>query len=212
MASPTRWTRVWVSSGSWWWTGRLGVLRFTGSQRVGHDWVTELNLKQSYSFQHIIPFCTGLLVWSYSCRSLFNPSAFSCWTQNVTPNSLTETARLWIAPPSSPLHPATLFPLLGANHSSTFWSVQFSALAPVHIFPLLGELFPCVSLKAALLTLLSQRNVASWWNDLKAFRVYKLVPIWEWGVGFHWYCQIMENFVLSWIDISCFVFIPPDDG
>ena len=43
MASPTRWTWVWVSSGSWWWTGRPGVLRFTGSQRVGHDWATELN-------------------------------------------------------------------------------------------------------------------------------------------------------------------------
>ena len=25
-----------------WWTGRPGVLRFMGSQRVGHDWVTEL--------------------------------------------------------------------------------------------------------------------------------------------------------------------------
>ena len=35
--------RVWVNSGSWWWTGRLGVLRFMGSQRVRHDWVTELN-------------------------------------------------------------------------------------------------------------------------------------------------------------------------
>jgi len=43
MASPTRCTWVWVNSGSWWWTGRLGVLRFMGSQRVGHDWATELN-------------------------------------------------------------------------------------------------------------------------------------------------------------------------
>ena len=34
---------VWVNSGSWLWTGRPGVLRFMGSQRVGHDWVTELN-------------------------------------------------------------------------------------------------------------------------------------------------------------------------
>ena len=32
-----------VNSGSWWWTGRPGVLWFMGSQRVGHDWVTELN-------------------------------------------------------------------------------------------------------------------------------------------------------------------------
>ena len=34
---------VWVNSGSWWWTGRPGVLRFMGSQRVEHDWATELN-------------------------------------------------------------------------------------------------------------------------------------------------------------------------
>ena len=43
MASRTRWTWVWVSSGRWWWTGRPGVLWFMGLQRVGHDWVTELN-------------------------------------------------------------------------------------------------------------------------------------------------------------------------
>ena len=43
MASLTRWTWVWVDSGSWWWTGRPGMLRFMGSQRVGHDWATELN-------------------------------------------------------------------------------------------------------------------------------------------------------------------------
>ena len=42
MASLTGGT-VWVNSGSWWWTGRPGVLQFTGSQRVGHDWATELN-------------------------------------------------------------------------------------------------------------------------------------------------------------------------
>ena len=43
MASLSRWTWVWVNSGRWWWTGRPGVLWFMGSQRVGHDWVTELN-------------------------------------------------------------------------------------------------------------------------------------------------------------------------
>ena len=43
MASLTQWTWVWVNSGSWWWTGRPGVLQFMGSQRVGHDWETELN-------------------------------------------------------------------------------------------------------------------------------------------------------------------------
>ena len=43
MASPTRWTWVWVNSRSWWWRGRPGVLRFMGLQRVRHDWATELN-------------------------------------------------------------------------------------------------------------------------------------------------------------------------
>ena len=43
MASLTWWTWVWVNSGSWWWTGRPGVLQFMGLQRVGHDWATELN-------------------------------------------------------------------------------------------------------------------------------------------------------------------------
>ena len=43
MASLTQWTWVWVTYGSWWWTGRPGVLRFMGSQRVGHNWATELN-------------------------------------------------------------------------------------------------------------------------------------------------------------------------
>ena len=43
MASPTQWIWVWVNSGSWWWTGRPGVLQSMGSQRVGHNWVTALN-------------------------------------------------------------------------------------------------------------------------------------------------------------------------
>ena len=48
MASLTRWTWVWVNSGSWWWTGRPGVLRFMGSQRVGHNWATELNWTEEH--------------------------------------------------------------------------------------------------------------------------------------------------------------------
>ena len=43
MASLTQWARLWVNSRSWWWTGRPGMLQFMGSQRVGHDWATELN-------------------------------------------------------------------------------------------------------------------------------------------------------------------------
>ena len=43
MASPPQWTWVWVNSGSWWRTGKPGVLQFMRSQRVWHDWVTGLN-------------------------------------------------------------------------------------------------------------------------------------------------------------------------
>ena len=50
MASLTRWTWVWVNSGSWWWTGRPGVLRFMGLQRVGHDWATDLIWSERKSY------------------------------------------------------------------------------------------------------------------------------------------------------------------
>ena len=49
MASPTGWTWVWSSSRSWWWTGRPGVLQSMGSQRIRHDWATELNWTERQS-------------------------------------------------------------------------------------------------------------------------------------------------------------------
>ena len=49
VASLSLWTWVWVSSGSWWWTGRPGVLQFMESQRVRHDWATELNWTEHVS-------------------------------------------------------------------------------------------------------------------------------------------------------------------
>ena len=51
MASLTRWTWIWVNSRSWWWTGRPGVLRFMGLQRVGHDWATGLNWTELIALQ-----------------------------------------------------------------------------------------------------------------------------------------------------------------
>ena len=53
MASPTGCTWVWVNSGSWWWSGRPGMLWFMGSQRVGHDWETELNWSFFKFFSHL---------------------------------------------------------------------------------------------------------------------------------------------------------------
>ena len=43
IASLTRWTWVWASSVSWWWTGKPGMLKSMGSQIVGHNWVTKMN-------------------------------------------------------------------------------------------------------------------------------------------------------------------------
>ena len=62
MASLTQWTWVWANSGSWWWTGRSSVLQSMGSQRVGHDWATELNweinqLRKKYLLTEPIKLC-----------------------------------------------------------------------------------------------------------------------------------------------------------
>ena len=50
LGSLTQWAWVWVSSGSWWWTGRPGLLQSIGSWRVGHAWATELNWYFIYIF------------------------------------------------------------------------------------------------------------------------------------------------------------------
>ena len=50
MASSTWWAWIWLDSECWWWTGWPGMLRFTGSQKVRHDWTTELN------WNELIPF------------------------------------------------------------------------------------------------------------------------------------------------------------
>ena len=69
MASLTQWTWVWVSSGSWWWTGRPDMLQSMGLQRVRHDWVTELNWTEHVS--HDI-YLGGLFQWLSSKESACN--------------------------------------------------------------------------------------------------------------------------------------------
>ena len=67
MASPTQRTWVWVNSGSWWLTGRPGMLQSRGSQRVRHDWVTELNWTLNAGL------CTLAVVTSSSWLPFKNP-------------------------------------------------------------------------------------------------------------------------------------------
>ena len=87
MASLTRWTWVSVNSGSWWWTGRPGVLRFMGLQRVGHDWATELNwtelmlLMWTREWQPIPVLLPGK---SHGRRSLVGCSPWDCKESDTT--------------------------------------------------------------------------------------------------------------------------------
>ena len=91
MTSQTRWTRVGISSRSWWWTERPGVLQFIGLQRVGHDWVTELNPNLHPVFPNASVFknlpavqeMQETLVWSLDWKDLLekrhgNPLQYSC--------------------------------------------------------------------------------------------------------------------------------------
>ena len=70
MASWTQWAWVWVNSGSWWWTGMPGMLQSMGLQRVGHNWVTELNLIFHY-----------LNFWQLLICSLFSTEEHLCCIQ-----------------------------------------------------------------------------------------------------------------------------------
>ena len=77
MASLTQWTWVWVDSGSWWWTGMSGVLRFVESRRVGQDWVTELNRTDSRkrSNQSILK----EIIHEYSLEGLMQKLKLQCF-------------------------------------------------------------------------------------------------------------------------------------
>ena len=77
MASLTQWTWVWVSSGSWWWTGKPGVLQSMGSQRVRHDWVTELNWTKLMEFSGC--FLTLLFVFAHSVLTSYFQRQFELY-------------------------------------------------------------------------------------------------------------------------------------
>ena len=73
MASLTQWKWVWVDSGSCWWTGRPGALRFMGSQRVGHDLATELNLTEYYMMRmsYSLTIYPMMGIWLVFCLGIF---------------------------------------------------------------------------------------------------------------------------------------------
>ena len=69
MASPTEWTWIWVNSGTWWGTGRPDVLRFLGSQKVGHDWAAELNWSRIVMSTNVLR--RLVVMQGYHCWILF---------------------------------------------------------------------------------------------------------------------------------------------
>ena len=110
MVSPTQWTWVWVNSGSWWWTRRPGVQRLMGLQRVGHDWVTELN-----------PILEAWIVWPWRiCSTSKTDSQLQIY----------QLLRTNLSPPQ--LEPSThLFCPRGQGR----WNVGHSAYPADHFIP-----------------------------------------------------------------------------
>ena len=83
MASLTRWMLVWVNSGRWWWTRRPGVLRFMGSQRVGHNWATELNWSLPHQTQWDIETEEKQLPPKKSFSQIFSSNNMSFYSLNA---------------------------------------------------------------------------------------------------------------------------------
>ena len=104
----------WVNSGSWWWTGRPGVLRFMESQRVGHDWVTELNcipyhltwlLRNPYAGQEAtVRIGHGTKDWFQIGKGvgqccMFPPCLFNLYAQYIMWNAWLDAAQARIKTP-----------------------------------------------------------------------------------------------------------------
>ena len=81
MVSLTRWTWVWVNSGSWWWTGKPGVLRFMGS-----DTTERLNWTEGdKSYNHLHRYRRG--TWDNSlyildCNRCYSKVPQTCGMDN----------------------------------------------------------------------------------------------------------------------------------
>ena len=86
MASPTWLTWVWVNFGSWWWTGRPGVLRFMGLQKVRHNWATELNWYENYLCSKkntLITWLKNVWLYIYIHISHISIGSFSYWISTL---------------------------------------------------------------------------------------------------------------------------------
>ena len=96
MASLTQGTCVWVNSRCWWWIGRPGVLRSIGSQRVRHDWETELHWIHYiiYTYKKCV-YIAYIYVYIYIHTCIF-PNALKPWKErsNLSTYSLFDHATI----------------------------------------------------------------------------------------------------------------------
>ena len=88
----TRWTWVWASSGSWWWTGKHGMLQSMGSQRVRHYWVTEVNWTMHSNFWEKSP----LLSWN-TCDFVWGLAVYPS-SPSLGPGKEQHMANTWRIP------------------------------------------------------------------------------------------------------------------
>ena len=86
MPSPSQWIWVWVNSRSWWWTGRPGVLRLMGLQRVRHDWATELNWTEwSSAFPYFLQFKSEFDNREFIIWAIVSSQSCLCWLYRASP-------------------------------------------------------------------------------------------------------------------------------
>ena len=128
MASPTTWTWVWVNSGSWWWTGRPGMLRFMGSQSRTRlsDW-TELNWMRS---RRVLDLCVKYLLLAYGLRVFLMKNSLRrllSWTLSKATDSSQSLVCSWVMVPS----PAQIIHQGNGGFNVKFQRNQFSWLPGV---------------------------------------------------------------------------------
>ena len=112
---------VWVNSGSWWWIGRPGVLRFMGSHRVGQDWATEMNW-------------TELRIWDLSSALMSSENSYHWFLSRVKIHRL-ELSVLWPYLEFYPLWKYSLRDILPHIRASCGSSQFVTFHLKMHTFP-----------------------------------------------------------------------------
>ena len=162
MASPTQWTCFWVNSGSWWWTGRPGMLQSVGSQRVGHNWVTELNWYLLFSVPGSSFF--QIYTWLASCYYLYLSL------------NLTSSDKAWLPCLKEPLSPGDfhfycldgffhgIFHLLNLSYLQFFDSIPISLHKSVSFMRLVILLVWFICAHILLMFTMSPTITVCWMN------------------------------------------------